>query len=85
MEPERNEVNSNEVLEEMEYRSYLILSTAERERTFTVEKTLTIDEFEKRLGFKVNEDKYAFDAAKIDTVGFVFDREAANARWGVSY
>ena len=28
----------------------------------------------------IYEDKYAFDAAKIDTVGFMFDREAANAR-----
>ena len=28
----------------------------------------------------VEEDKYAFDAVKLDTIGFVFDREKANAR-----
>ena len=53
IETENGEVKfviSNEMLEEMEYRMYLINSITERERTFTDEKTLTIDEFEKRLG-----------------------------------
>jgi len=53
IETENGEVKfviSNEMLEEMEYQMYLINSIAERERTFTDEKTLTIDEFEKRLG-----------------------------------
>ena len=39
-------LNSNEMLEEMEYQMYIISSISERERTFTDEKTLTIDEFE---------------------------------------
>ena len=28
----------------------------------------------------VEDEKYAFDAVKLDTVGFFFDREKANAR-----